>query len=69
MTLIPEPNTMDGDHCADGGITESHAKDKNDNKDRKKIGIVVACLMVFAVIFVIIIAVATTSKNGVEKGP
>ena len=60
---------MDGDHCADGGITESHAKDKNDNKDRKKIGIVVACLMVFAVIFVIIIAVATTSKNGVEKGP
>ena len=54
---------MDGDHCADGDITESPATDKKDNKDKKKIGIFLACLLVLTVIVVIIIAVTTTSGN------
>ena len=67
-TCFLQLHTMDGDHCADGGITESHAKDKKDDKDKKKIGIVLACLLVLAVVVVIIIAVTTKSGNGDSTG-
>merc|ERR1712013_851032 len=63
-TCFLQLHTMDGDHCADGGITESHAKDKKDDKDKKKIGIILACLLVLAVVVVVIIAVTTQSGNG-----